>query len=266
MSNVLGGGFKSYLNKIWDYREFVKNDTLAKLKIRHKGTTLGYLWWLLDPLLFMGIYILIVQIIFKRGGPDYPLFVFLALLSWRWFSSTLNDSSNSIRIRERLIKEIYFPKIILPLSFVFANIINFSFGLILLFIVIIIFKVNFTIYFLFFPLIVLIQLLFTMGLSLIVAHLTVFFKDISNILRYSLQIWFFLSPGIYSSDLIPDKFNLIYSLNPFYTLFNSYRDSIMYAQLPNLFALGIIFIVSLALIFIGAKIISKSEGNYAKIL
>jgi len=258
--------FRSYLKKIWNYREFVKNDTLAKLKIRHKGTVLGYLWWLLDPLLFMGVYVLIVQIIFKRGGPDYPLFVFLALLPWRWFSSTLNDAANSIRMRERLIKEIYFPKIILPLSFIFANIVNFSFGLILLLVVMIIFKTNLTIYFLFFPIIVFIQLLFTIGLSLIVSHLNVVFKDMGNILRHLLQIWFFLSPGIYSSDLIPDNFKLVYSLNPFYTLFNSYRDSIMYAQIPNLLALGIIFIVSLVLILIGTKIISKNEGSYAKIL
>jgi len=263
---ILGKSIKSIFIEIWKYKEYLKYETLAKLKIRHKGTYLGYLWWLLDPLLSMGVYVLIVQIIFRSGSPDYPLFVFLALLSWRWFSSTLNEATSSIRIKSSLIKQIYFPKIILPFSVIFANLVNFGFGVLLLAVLLIVFKVDFTVYFLFFPLVILVQLLFTIGLSMIVTHLNVFFKDISNLLIYILQIWFFLSPGIYSPDLVPDNFKFIYSLNPFYTLFNSYRDSIMYAQLPNLLALGIISALSLIIIFIGIKLISRSEGNYAKIL
>lgn len=254
------------LREVWQYREYIRYETIARLKVRHKRTVLGYVWWVLDPLLFMGIYVLIVQIIFKRGGPDYPLFVLLALLPWRWFSSSLIDAADAIRGKAGLVKQVYFPKITLVLAAMLSNSVNFAIGLLILIPFLMFYHVRLTQFMVFFLLLVLVQILLTLGLALMIAHFNVFFRDIGNLLRYGLQVWFYLSPGIYAASLVPPTILPYYYLNPFVTIFEGYRNAMMYASPPNLIALGIIMLCSIVLILIGLSIIIKKQGEYAKVL
>ncbi|MFH1134355.1 MAG: ABC transporter permease [Nanoarchaeota archaeon] len=257
---------RKVLKDLFAYREALKHFSHANLTVRHKRTWLGYFWWLLDPLLFMGIYILLVQVIFQRGGPDYPVFILLALLPWRWFSSTIGDAASSIVGKAGVIKEVRFPKIILPLSSVITNCVTFCFGLIVLAAFLVIFSVPLRWTFLFFPAIILVQLAFTAGFALVVAHLNVYFRDLGNILRYLLQIWFFLSPGIYAASLVPERFQWLYNLNPFAVLFNAYRDVMLQGAVPGLLSLLYVLALSAILILFGVWLINKYEGDYAKVL
>lgn len=251
------------------YRHYISHETRAILKVRHKRTFFGYLWWMLDPLIFMLIYYILVVVIMQRGDNDYLVFVFLALLPWRWFTSSVNEGVVSIKNRSKLIKQIYFPKVVLPIISIASNTVSFiiAFGLLILLLLILTitgFKIGLAVLFL--PFIIIVQLLFTIGITIILSHLNVFYADVENLVKYLLRIWFFLSPGIYSITMIPDKYLPIFRLNPFTLLFESYRDSVIRNIIPNLSGLLILGIISIILIGIGLNLVHKNQGIYAKVL
>ena len=256
----------SYIKEIWKYRWYLRYDTLARIKLRNNNTVLGVLWWFLDPLFSMGIYIFVVSIIFKRGGPNYPIYVLLALLPWRWFTTTLNESAASIIGKKGILKDLYFPKIIPVFSTISTNLYNFLLSNLILALFLIIFKIPLTINYLYFPFIVFVQLIFTIGISFILSHYTIIFEDIKILTKHALLIWFYISPAIYPVKLIPEKILPYIVLNPFYVFFNSYRQIIMYNQAPNLSVLFVLLTFSILLTIVGLRLLAKNDGRYAKIL
>ena len=115
---------------IWSRRRLARYLVQADLHKHGADTLLGNIWWFLDPLLQMVVYVILVSVIFKRGGPDYPLFIFTAILPWKWFSSSINDAITSVTTRERIIKQVSFPKIVLPVASTVSGIASFAFGLV----------------------------------------------------------------------------------------------------------------------------------------
>ena len=198
----------------------------ADIKRTHSDTVLGQLWWVIDPLLQMAVYIVLVSIIFQRPTPDYALFIFAAILPWKWFTTTLNDATLSVTGRQGLIRQIQFPKIVLPSSAVIAGTWSFLFGLVALGIVYLFFLDRLTAWVLLIPVIAAVQFLFTMALGILLSSLNAFFRDIQNVLRHVLRLWFYLSPALYSLSLVAEGNPTIYALlklNPFAVLFESYR-------------------------------------------
>lgn len=255
------------LSDLWRFRAFLKYETAAKLKVRHKRTYLGYIWWLLEPLLFLGVYFFLIQVVFKRGGDNYLAFLFCALLPWRWFSSTILECSTSLMGKAALIKQVYFPKLVVPMSVVLTHLANFGFGLIILALLLAFHRVPVGYNLLFFPLVVVTQLAFGLGVGLILADINVYLKDIGELLRGGLlQLWFFASPGLYPVERVPESIRFYYQLNPFAVFMTSYRDTLMYNRTPDLLRLGIILVGSLFLIYVGMRLIVKHQGHYAKIL
>ena len=167
----------------------------ADIKRTHADTAFGQLWWVIDPLLQMAIYYVLVTIIFQRPTPDYALFIFAAILPWKWFSTTLNDATLSVTGRQSLIRQLQFPKLVLPSASVIAGTWSFAFGLIALAIVYLFFLDRLTPWVLLIPVIAAVQLLLTMALGILLSSLNAFFRDIQNVLRHALRLWFYLSPG-----------------------------------------------------------------------
>jgi len=201
----------------------------ADIKRTHADTLFGQLWWIIDPLLQMGVYIILVTIIFARKTPDYPLFIFAAILPWKWFSTSLNDATLSVTGRQQLIRQIQFPKIVLPSASVIAGTLSFTFGLVALGVVYLFYLDRLTAWILLLPIIAAVQFLFTMAMAILLSALNAFFRDIQNVLRHFLRLWFYLSPGLYSLSAIAGSHKIVYdilSLNPFAVLFDSYRSVI----------------------------------------
>lgn len=257
---------RATLLHLYEYRTFLKYQTLGKLKARHRGTYLGYLWWLLDPLLFLAIYYVLFSVIFKRGQKDYILFLFSALLPWRWFSTSLSEATSSVRNSGVLIKRVYFPKVILPLSSIFNHTFNFLFGLTVLGLLMIAYRVPVGVHFLFFPLIALTQITFTAALGVLLADIDVFFKDMGQLLGYILQMWFYLSPGLYPLQMVPPRMRSIFYLNPFTTFFTGYRDVCMYGRWPDIPSLLLWSAGSALVLLFGIRRMANREGHYAKVL
>jgi ABC-type polysaccharide/polyol phosphate export permease len=242
---------------------------------RKKGsdTLLGNVWWVVDPLLQMLIYVILVSVIFTRSQPDYPLFIFCAILPWKWFTTVVSDGVSSVTSMERLIKQINFPKLVLPVSSVMAGIVSFAFGLIPLAALIVLFYAErASPWLLAIPIIAFVQLLFSLPVAITLGATNVFYRDVGNLSRHLLRIWFYLSPGIYGTDLIDkvsEKSHLLGTLmraNPFAVLFTAYRDVIYDGRAPDWSALAILAVISIGLLAASILLFKRLEPSFAKVL
>jgi lipopolysaccharide transport system permease protein len=259
------------LREIWSHRRLTRYIVRADLKKHGADTLLGNIWWVLDPLLQMVVYVVLVEIIFHVGTPDYPLFVFSAILPWKWFSSAVNDGISSVTSRERIIKQVRFPKIVLPVAATVGGIVSFGFGLIpLLAMMVLFFSDRLSWYLLLIPAIAAVQFVFSLACAVLLAGVNVFFRDIANVARHALRLWFYLSPALYSYEAVAGRLDgavgKIELLNPWTPLFESYRDVIYNETMPNwlwLFALlvGSTIFLGLAMVFF-----KRVEPSFAKVL
>jgi ABC-type polysaccharide/polyol phosphate export permease len=241
----------------------------AEMQRTHSDTLFGQVWWVLDPLLQMGVYYVLVTIIFARSTPDFPLFLFAAILPWKWFSTTLNDATMSITSRQSLIVQIRFPKIVLPTASVVAGTVSFAFGLVALGLVYLFYLNRLSAWVLLIPVIAVVQFVFTLAMAVLFSALNAFFRDIQNVLRHALRLWFYLSPGLYAADSLtkghPTISRLLW-LNPFTTLFESYRSVTWGTEAPNWPGLGIVLAVSLVLLVLATWLFKRAEPAFARIL
>lgn len=248
------------------YKDYLSHNIRVNLKLKVSNTMLGYLWWLLDPLLQMMIYSIVVVFIFQRGQPNFPVFVFCALLSWKWFNSTIMYSSTCIKSNLGILNQVYLPKFILPLQETIVNLIKYLFGFIILVIMLAIYRIAPTIHFFEVIIVIAINFLFVFAVSVVVAHYGVYLKDLKNLLSHFLRIWWYLSPGIYSMSLIPEQYRWIFWFNPNTALFESYRNVIMYGKSPMYGLLLIWGVISVIIIVFGLKKLYKFDRTYSKVV
>ncbi len=148
----------------------------------------------------MLVYVVLVSVIFQRPEEDYPLFIFAAILPWKWFTSSVNDAIGSIASQDRLIKQVHFPKIVLPTATVVAGILHFAFGLVpLAALLVLVYSDRLSLNLVYLPVIAAVQFVFTLAFGYAVAAINVFYRDIANISRHALRLWFYLSPALYGA-------------------------------------------------------------------
>jgi ABC-type polysaccharide/polyol phosphate export permease len=260
-------------------RRLVRYLVQADIRKRGADTVLGNIWWVLDPLLQMTVYVVFVTIIAPRPVPDYPLFIFAAILPWKWFTATISDSTSSIVGKDQLIKQIQFPKIVLPTAATVAGVVSFTFGLIALGLLMLFYQDRISPYLLLIPVIASVQFVFTLAVSFLVAAGNVFFRDLGNVETHLMRLWWFLSPGLYSLALLDELsifkehpiLRTIVGLNPFAILFEAYRKVIYGTPegspgLPDFVSLVGLLIASLFLLAFTTYVFKRLEPNFAKVI
>lgn len=257
---------KTVYKDLLKYKDYIIYISRSEMKAESAGSFFGYLWWVLDPLMYMLIYMLIVMVIFQRGDQTFPIFVFCALIPWKWTMTVIANSADSIKGKSGILQQVYFPKFIFPLVRLIIQTVKFFFGLILLLIMVKLFKIKFTLYILGFFLIFFTHFIFLFSITLFVSHLGVFFKDIKNIIGFASRLWFYLSPGLYGLDRVPEKLRFIWMVNPITTFFESYRNVFMYGKPPLYLPLFVWTIISLVLIYLGLANLYKYDKNYMKVI
>lgn len=221
------------LARLLRYRGLIQSLVVRELKARYRGSVLGFFWSFINPLLLLLIYSFVFTVVLPGTRPPqlepYALFMFCGILPWTWFSSSLLESSNVLIAGGNLIKKVLFPAEVLPIVTVLANLVHFFFGLPIL--------IAFLIYYraplhptelLWFPVVVLVQLILTLGLALIVSALTVHLRDIKDILANLLTFWFFATPIIYPLSTAPPLGRVFLNANPFTHLAISYQEILFY--------------------------------------
>ena len=259
-------------------RRLVRYLVQAEIKKRGANTLLGNIWWILDPLLLMVVYVVLVTIITTRALPDYPLFIFATILPWKWFTSAVTDATGSIVNHHRLIKQIAFPKIVLPVAATTAGVVGFAFGLIPLAAIMLLYPHRLTPLILLIPIIAVVQYVFTVAVAILVAAGNVFFRDLGNVVRHLLRLWWYLSPGLYALSHLDGialfenpVLRFIAHANPFAVLFEAYR-SVIYGtpqgspMPPDWASLAILFVASTVFLAIASVAFKRLEPTFAKVL
>jgi lipopolysaccharide transport system permease protein len=223
------------LARLSRYRGLIQSLVARELKARYRGSVLGFFWSFINPLLLLLVYSFVFKYVlpakFPGVGDHYELFLFCGLLPWTWFSSSLLESAGVLISGGNLIKKVLFPAEVLPIVTVLANMVHFFFGLPIL--------VAFLLYFrapigavelLWFPVVVLVQLIFTLGCALILSSLTVHFRDIRDILGHIITVWFFATPIIYPYTQMTERWQkFILNLNPMSHLAITYQEILFFS-------------------------------------
>jgi len=218
----------SNLANLVRYRGLIQSLVARELKARYRGSVLGFFWSFINPLLLLLIYSFVFTTVLPNqveGVQPYALFMFCGILPWTWFSASLTEASGSLIAGGNLIKKVLFPAEVLPIVSVLANMVHFFLGLPILLIFLFIFRPPTLWHFLWLPVVVFVQLLFTTALALLLSALAVHFRDIRDILANVLTLWFFATPIIFpwfQPGL--QKFKLLFNLNPFTHLAVSYQE------------------------------------------
>jgi lipopolysaccharide transport system permease protein len=219
----------SNLRQLFRYRALIQTLVVRELKARYRGSVLGYFWSFVNPLLLLLVFSFVFTYIMPRGEDvqieHYAVFMFCGLLPWTWFSSSLMDAANALIINGNLIKKVMFPAEILPVVSVISNMVHFLFGLPIL--------IAFLFYYsiplepmglIWFPLVLSVQFILTLGLAMVLSALTVHFRDIKDLLANLLTLWMFASPIIYPMSFVPPQAKPFMDLNPFAHLAISYQE------------------------------------------
>jgi ABC-type polysaccharide/polyol phosphate export permease len=246
--------------------EIIRFLVKRNLSSEYKNMILGYTWWILNPLLFVAVYAFLVTMVFQVKIEYYPLFVFCGLLPWRAFSMTISRTATLFPSYEGIIKQVNFPKISLLVSSLTHNIINFLAAFPIIFLFMLIYKIRPSESLLFLPVIILLQLLLTLGVCGVTAVLGAYFPDFSYVLRVLILMGIFLSPVLYPLSRVPQKYLHIYMLNPLATILPAYRDVIINGCLPfsKQFLLGCVEII---IVFVfGIFIFYRHEREIIKVL
>lgn len=256
---------KRFLNDLKKYREFIVNSISTELTTEYANSYIGYLWWILDPLLYMMIYVFVVSIVLGRGGPDYPVFLFSGLLFWRWTSSAILRCSNSIVSKRNILNQIFLPKFVLPLIRTCIEAAYFIFSIIVLLALLLLYRIPFTYHILEFIPIFITQFLFIFGAGLWLSHLGVYYYDVDRVLSFLLRIWYYVSPGLFALESIPEPYQRLFWLNPLTVIMTSSRNVFMYGKHPLYLGLAILSLVSLILIYSGLRLLYKFDRTYTKV-
>jgi ABC-type polysaccharide/polyol phosphate export permease len=223
----------AHLKNLPKYRGLIQSLVVRDLKARYRGSVLGFFWSFVNPLLLLLIYSFVFTVVLPGTHPKeiepYALFMFCGILPWTWFSSSLLESSNVLIAGGNLIKKVLFPAEVLPIVTVLANMVHFLLGLPILAIFLLYYRapLNAT-DLIWFPLVLLTQLILTIALALIVSALTVHFRDLKDLLANLLTFWFFATPIIYPMTMAPGIGRTLLNLNPFTHLAISYQEILFY--------------------------------------
>ncbi len=223
------------LRELVRYRDLIRNLVVSEVKTRYKNSILGFVWSLLNPLAMMLVFTVVFGVLWPNQQLDkYPIFLLCGLLPWNFFSASVVSSINSVVGNGNLIKKVYFPREVLPIATVLAQLVNFLLALIVLFAALIVFRTNFSPWLWTLPLIILIQTCFSLGIGLVLSTLQVFYRDTQLVMEVVMLAWFFLTPVFYRATQLPATYvvggvelpvqRIMYILNPMASLINVYRD------------------------------------------
>jgi len=232
----------SQLRELFQYRELVRNLVVRDLKVRYRNSVLGFLWSLINPLLMMAVFTVVFTVLAGNPNiPNYHIFVLCAILPWNFFTGSAMGAVGSVVGNAHLINKVYFPRAILPLSTVLSSLVNFLLALLPLLALMVLFRAPFTVYLLLLPLVIAVQLTFTLGMAFFLSCLNVFFRDTGVIMDVVLFAWFFLTPVFYPMEQLPqskeimgltlDVQRIMYIVNPMSSIIATYR-SLLYHGIP----------------------------------
>lgn len=253
------------LKEIYAYRTMIFSLVHRDLKGRYKGSVLGFAWTFLNPLLQLMVYTLVFSVIMRAGIEDYYLFLFVALVPWIFFSTSVGGGAGCIRAQSGLVTKIYFPREVLPISYVTSQFINMLLSFLVVFAVLLIAGKGFNLHaILYLPLVMLIEYLMAIAMTMLVSSITVYLRDVEYFLGIVIMAWQFLSPVMYELNQVPDKIRPLFLLNPMTSVITAYRDILYYKRVPQMDTFSHAIFFGTIVMIIGCFTFSKLKRRFAE--
>jgi lipopolysaccharide transport system permease protein len=244
---------------MWSWRE---------IRTRYKQSMLGMGWAIVQPLAMTIVYVVVFTAIVRvpSDGIPYPLFAYTALLPWTFLASSISTGVPSLVANMGLVTKIYFPREVLPLAAVIGRLFDFMWASVVLLGMLLIYQVTLTPAILWLPLLLALQVVLTIGVVLLGAALNVAYRDVGQLIPLVTQIWMYASPVIYPVSLVPDRFRVLYYLNPMAGLIDGYRNALLLGKAPDGLGLLLSAAMSLVVMLAGYAYFKKVEVTFADII
>ena len=253
------------IDLLWNlqkYRELIWALALKELTIRYKRSVLGFLWALLNPMVLMIVMSIVFSTLMAGVIPHYPVFILSALVPWMFFSQSLTYAVESIVGNADLIKKVAVPKIVFPVAAVLSNVINLLLSLIPLALIVLVLGHPFYWTWILLPIYIAALAIFTLGCSLFFATANVYYRDVSHIVQIVMNVWFYLTPIIYTVDQFPARFRWIFKLNPIIFVLNDFRLSVYWGMLPTPYSIIAAFLCAVLAFAIGYAVFRKHQSEF----
>lgn len=260
----------SKFRELFKYRNLLINLTKKELKVKYRGSILGFFWSLLNPILMTLVYSFVFSVVMRAGIKEFAVFLISALLPWNFLANSINLGVGSVVGNSALVKKIYFPREILPLSIIFSNFVNFMLELVALLIFLAVMRYPFYKILYYLPLVIIVQIFLVVGMTLIVSSLNVVFRDIQHLVTIFMLVWFFGTPIIYPMSMVPKNFQILFIANPMSVITIFYRNmfySVKFPELmlfPSLRSILVAVAVSILIFFAGYFLFKRLEPRFAE--
>ena len=249
---------------LYNYRELLKSNVKKEIRGKYKGSFLGVLWSFINPLLQVAVYAIVFPYIMRIQTENYLIYLIIGIIPWTFFTTVINQGMVTVRINAGIIKKVYFPREILPISVAVSGLINFLISCIIILLFCIFGGVGVSWHLILLPFIAIIQFFLTLGIVFALSAINVYIKDTEYLIAFFLNMLFYATPILYESTLFPESIRFILYLNPMTQVVEAYRNIFLYHQLPDLGGFIYLVIISLILLGIGLLIFRKLEKGFAE--
>ncbi|WP_408069591.1 ABC transporter permease [Butyrivibrio sp. JL13D10] len=255
------------LKELYYYREMIFTQVHRNLRGRYKGSALGFLWTFLNPLFQLIVYTILFSVILRSPEEQYSLFLFVTLIPWIFFGTCMSEGCGCLRDAEDMIKKVYFPREVIPISYVVSQFINMLLCFIIVFVALFIAgRLDKPAVLIYLPLIMLIELSLALGLVFVFSAWTVYLRDVKYMLSIITMAWQFMTPVMYSVDMIPDNLRGIFYLNPMTSVIVAYRDILYYQRAPRIGTLSLACFMGIFFLTVGWHLFNKLKRKFAEYL
>lgn len=255
-------------NELYSYRELLKTNVQKEIRGKYKGSLLGVLWSFINPLLSVLVYAIVFPYLMGNVIDNYLYYLICGIIPWTFFTTVIQTGTTTIRANAGIIKKVYFPREILPLSVAISGLINFFISCVIILVFMLIGGIGISWHIVLLPVVAIIQTIFSLALIFPLSAINIYVKDTEYIVTFVLNMLFYGTPILYSLTVqfsnAPKLFIFIINLNPMTQLMNAYRDVFLYHQIPDMICLLFVFIFSVLLLIVGYIIFSKLQKGFAE--
>ena len=250
--------------ELYQYRELLKTNVKKDIRGKYKASFLGVLWSFINPLLQVLVYAIVFPYIMKVQTPNYLIFLVCGIIPWTWFTTSLTQGTTCITNNGNLIKKVYFPREILPISVVTSGLVNFLISCIIILIFVLLGGLGLSWHLVFLPLIALIQYIFSLAFALLLGAINVYVKDVEYIVIFIINMLFYATPILYTTTMFDGWITWIFKLNPMAHLLNAYRDIFYVHEIPQIGNLMILLGIGIVALVLCYSIFKKLERKFAE--
>lgn len=252
------------LRELWEFRDLLYFFTWRDIKVRYKQTFLGFAWAIIVPFFAMVVFTLFFGNLAKipSDGIPYPIFAYTALLPWTLFAESLTRSTTSMVTNANIIQKVYFPRVALPISSVLSPLMDFAIAFCILILMMIYFQITPTLNIIWLPAFILLALITSLGIGLWLSALNAMYRDFQYVVPFMIQIWMFASPVVYPASMIPEKYQLLYGLNPMAGVIEGFRWALLGSNPPGI-VIVVSAVISLAILISGAFFFRRMQKTFA---